>query len=76
MAGMKGIHRSGLLTFRETSCLTKLIIVSEGGMEGSKFTGTVQNWCVFSSRSYYSGQVESESLISVGVQQHCWSGAH
>lgn len=48
MGGMKGILYRGLLTVRETSCLTKLIIISEVGMEGSKFTGTVQNCCVFS----------------------------
>lgn len=68
MGGMKGIHYWGLQTFRKISCLTRLVIMPEVGMEGSKSTGTVQNRYAFSPGSYYSGQVESESQITVGVK--------
>lgn len=56
----KGNTLPGAVTFRETFCLTKLMM-SEVGMGGSKFTGMVQNWCVFSPSSCYSGQVEFAS---------------
>lgn len=68
MGGMKGIHYWGLQTLRKKSCLTRLVIMPEVGMEGSKSTGTVQNWYAFSPGSYCRGQVESESQITVGVK--------
>lgn len=70
---LKGIHYWGLLTFREASCLTKLMLTSEVGMEGSKLTGMVQNWCVFSPSLCYSGQVESERHGGCKITLPVWS---
>lgn len=64
---MKRMHYSEFQTFRKTSHLTKLVIIHEVTMEGTKCIGMAQKWCAFSPSLYYSG----EYIIEMSITEKC-----